>query len=45
MLARLVDPQVGTWLFAAFLVVVAVIVLSRGRRRAPQNDASEREVA
>jgi len=44
-LARLVDPQVGTWLFAAFLVVVAVIVLSRGRRRAPQNDASEGEVA
>ncbi len=44
-LARLVDPQVGTWLFAAFLVVVAVIVLSRGRRRAPQNDASDGEVA
>jgi len=44
-LARLVEPQVGTWLFAAFLVVVAVIVLSRGRRRAPQNDASEGEVA
>lgn len=44
-LARLVDPQVGTWLFAAFLVVVAVIVLSRGRRRAPQNKASDGEVA
>jgi len=44
-LARLVEPQVGTWLFAAFLVVVAVIVLSRGRRRAPQNDASDGEVA
>ncbi len=44
-LARLVDPQVGTWLFAAFLVVVAVIVLSRGRRRAPQDDASGGEVA
>lgn len=44
-LARLVDPQVGTSLFAAFLVVVAVIVLSRGRRRAPQNDASDGEVA
>lgn len=44
-LARLVDPRVGTWLFAAFLVVVAVIVLSRGRRRAPQNDASDGEVA
>lgn len=44
-LARLVDPQVGTWLFAAFLVVVAVIVLSRGRRKAPQNDASDGEVA
>ncbi len=40
-----VDPQVGTWLFAAFLVLVAVIVLSRGRRRAPQSDASEGEVA
>lgn len=44
-LARLVEPQVGTWLFAAFLVVVAVIVLSRGSRRAPQNDASDGEVA
>jgi len=44
-LARLVDPQVGTWMFAAFLVVVAVIVLSRGRRREPQNNASEGEVA
>jgi uncharacterized membrane protein YfcA len=44
-LARLVDPQAGTWLFAVFLVVVAVIVLSRGRRRAPQNDASDGEVA
>ncbi|WP_308162675.1 sulfite exporter TauE/SafE family protein [Curtobacterium flaccumfaciens] len=40
-LARLVDPQVGTWLFAAFLVVVAVIVLSRGRRREPQADVSD----
>lgn len=40
-LARLVDPQVGTWLFAAFLVVVAVILLSRGRRRAPQADVSD----
>ena len=40
-LARLVDPQVGTWLFAAFLVVVAVIVLSRGRPREPQADVSD----
>lgn len=31
-LARAVDPRVGSWLFAAFLVVVAVIVLRRGRR-------------
>lgn len=45
LLARLVDPQVGTWLFAAFLVAVAVIVLSHGRRRAPQDDASGGEVA
>ncbi|MGW8429812.1 sulfite exporter TauE/SafE family protein [Curtobacterium citreum] len=33
-IARLVDPQVGTWLFAGFLVLVAVIVLVRGRRSA-----------
>lgn len=33
-LARIVDPRVGTWLFAAFLVVVAAIVLRRGLRRA-----------
>lgn len=33
-LARVVDPRVGTWLFAAFLVVVAVIVVRRGLRTA-----------
>lgn len=44
-IARLVDPQVGTWLFAAFLVVVAVIVLRRGRRTAPRNEATDGEVA
>lgn len=31
-IARLVDPRVGTWMFAAFLVVVAVLVLRRGAR-------------
>ncbi|WP_242090060.1 sulfite exporter TauE/SafE family protein [Curtobacterium sp. DN_7.5] len=44
-LARLVDPQVGTWLFAAFLVVVAVIVLRRGRRTRPVVSATDGEVA
>jgi uncharacterized membrane protein YfcA len=33
-IANVVDPQVGTWLFAAFLVVVAVIVVRRGLRAA-----------
>jgi uncharacterized membrane protein YfcA len=37
-IARLINPQVGTWLFAAFLVVIAVIVLRRGRRDAPRNE-------
>lgn len=44
-LARLVDPQVGTWLFAAFLVVVAVIVLRRGRRTARRVEATAGETA
>jgi hypothetical protein len=44
-IARLVDPQVGTWLFAGFLVAVAVIVLVRGRRRAPRAEAAAGEVA
>jgi uncharacterized protein len=44
-LARLVDPQVGTWLFAAFLVVVAVIVLRRGRRSRQPVEATDGEVA
>jgi uncharacterized membrane protein YfcA len=43
-IARLIDPQVGTWLFAAFLVVVAVIVLRRGRRDAPRNEATARDI-
>jgi hypothetical protein len=34
LVARVLDPRVGSWLFAAFLVVVAVIVLRRGRRAA-----------
>jgi hypothetical protein len=33
LVARALDPQVGTWMFAAFLVIVAVIVLRRTRRR------------
>ncbi|MFJ3385522.1 MULTISPECIES: sulfite exporter TauE/SafE family protein [unclassified Curtobacterium] len=32
LIARAVDPRVATWLFAAFLVVVAVIVVRRGLR-------------
>ena len=44
-LARLVDPQVGTWMFAAFLVVVAVIVLRRGRGARPTAEATDGEVA
>ncbi|MFS0729039.1 sulfite exporter TauE/SafE family protein [Curtobacterium sp. 1P10AnD] len=44
-LARLVDPQVSTWLFAAFLVVVAVIVLRRGRRSRRAAEATAGEVA
>lgn len=44
-LARLVDPQVGRWLFAAFLVVVAVIVLRRGRRSRRAAEATVGEVA
>jgi uncharacterized protein len=37
-IARAVDPDVGRWLFAAFLVVVAVIVVVRSRRRAVPAD-------
>lgn len=44
-LARLVDPRVGTWLFAAFLVAVAVIVLRRGRRSRRTAEATVGEVA
>lgn len=44
-LARLVDPRVGTWLFAAFLVAVAVIVLRRGRRSRRTAEATVEEVA
>lgn len=43
--ARLVDPRVGTGMFAAFLVVVAVIVLRRGRRSRPTAVATDGEVA
>lgn len=39
-IAQLVDPQVGRLMFAAFLVVVAVIVLRRGRRTAARSDAT-----
>jgi len=34
-LARFLDPQVASVLFAVFLVIVAVIVVRRGLRRAP----------
>lgn len=34
LVARAVDPRVATWLFAVFLVVVAVIVVRRGLRTA-----------
>lgn len=44
-IARLVDPQVGTWLFAGFLVAVAVIVLVRGRRSGPRREVTAEDVA
>lgn len=45
LVARLLDPRVGTWLFAVFLVVVAVIVLRRGRTTRPRPAATDGEVA
>ncbi|WP_420366205.1 sulfite exporter TauE/SafE family protein [Curtobacterium sp. L3-7] len=44
-IAGVVDPQVGTWMFAGFLVVVALIVLRRGLGKASKPDPQVGEVA
>jgi uncharacterized protein len=44
-IAGVVDPQVGTWMFAGFLVVVALIVLRRGLGKAGKPDPQVGEVA